>query len=225
MDTANRRFASSFRRPALRSFPFLLVSLGVLAMHATAEESVSFAHVASGAMPPGWVAGLTGRGAPKWSVESDASSPGTPKVLKQSGSATFAWCVNPSVAIADGFIEARFRPVAGKEDQAGGVVWRWKDGERYYVARGNALENNVSLYYTEGGSRKTIRYVDAPVARNEWHVLRVEFAGSHIRVILDGVPRIELDDAHIAGPGAVGVWTKADSVTLFDGIRYGAAAK
>jgi hypothetical protein len=194
-------------------------------MHAIAEETVSLAPVAPGALPPAWVAGLTGRGAPKWSVESDASSPGAPKVLKQSGTATFAWCVNPSVAIADGFIEARFKPVAGKEDQAGGVVWRWKDGGRYYVARGNALENNVSLYYTEDGTRKTIRYVDAPVARNEWHVLRVEFAGSHIRVVLDGVARIELDDAHITGPGAVGVWTKADSVTLFDGIRYGAVAK
>src|SRR5947207_1036215 len=83
------------------------------------------------------------------------------------------------------------------------------------VARANALENNVSLYYTESGSRKTIKYVDAPVARDTWHTLRAEFSGRHIRVILDGVTRIELDDAHIAGTGAVGVWTKADSVTLF----------
>jgi hypothetical protein len=26
---------------------------------------------------------------------------------------------------------------------------------------------------------------------------------------------------HIAGPGAVGVWTKADSVTSFDDFSYG----
>jgi len=102
-------------------------------------------------------------------------------------------------------------------------VWRWKDGDNYYVARANALENNVSLYYTERGSRKTIKYVDAPVAANAWHTLRVEFAGTRIRVILDGVARIELDDSHIAGAGAVGVWTKADSVTLFDDFAYGAA--
>lgn len=106
-------------------------------------------------------------------------------------------------------------------DQAGGVVWRWKDGNRYYVARANALENNVSLYYTEGGSRKTLEYVEAPVARGAWHVLRVEFAGTRIRVILDGTPRIEMDDSHIDGPGAVGVWTKADSVTSFDDFAYG----
>ena len=123
----------------------------------------------------------------------------------------------------DGYVEVKFKPVSGKEDQAGGVVWRWKDGDDYYVARANALENNVSLYYTERGSRKTIKYVDAPVAGNMWHTLRVEFSGTRIRVILDGVARIELDDSHIVGAGAVGVWTKADSVTHFDDFAYGAA--
>jgi hypothetical protein len=92
-------------------------------------------------------------------------------------------------------------------------VWRWKDGDNYYVARANALENNVSLYYTEKGRRNTIQYVDAPVAGNEWHVLRVEFAGA---VLLDGKQYIELSDGHISGRGAVGVWTKADSITAFD---------
>ena len=102
------------------------------------------------------------------------------------------------------------------------MVWRWKDGDNYYVARANALENNVSLYYTENGHRKTIKYVDAPVSGNAWHVLRAEFQGTKIRVLVDGKPYIELDDSHIAGPGAVGLWTKADSVTAFDDFSYGA---
>jgi hypothetical protein len=127
-------------------------------------------------------------------------------------------------SLENGFVEVKFKPVSGREDQAGGVVWRWKNADRYYVARANALENNVSLYYTEGGSRKTIKYVDAPVAAGMWHTLRVEFDGSRIRVVLDGVRRIELEDRHIEGPGAVGLWTKADSVTLFDDFAYGAKA-
>ena len=70
-------------------------------------------------------------------------------------------------------------------------------------------------------------YVDAPVWREAWHTLRAEFSGRHIKVILDGVAHIERDDAHVPGAGAVGVWTKADSVTLFDDFGYGqiAAAK
>jgi hypothetical protein len=178
--------------------------------------------MALGKTPDGWVAGVTGRGTPRWTVESDATAPSKHNVLKQSGSGTFPWCVAREASLADGFVEVHFKPISGKEDQAGGVVWRWKDGDNYYVARANALENNVSLYYTEGGSRKTIKYVDAPVAGNQWHTLRVEFKARRIKVILDGIARIELDDGHIEGAGSVGVWTKADSVTLFDDFAYGA---
>jgi hypothetical protein len=101
------------------------------------------------------------------------------------------------------------------------VVWRWKDGNHYYVARANALENNVSLYYTEKGRRTTLKYVDAPVPLNAWHVLRVEFRDKRIRVLLNGKAYIEMDDARIGGDGLVGVWTKADSVTVFDDFAYG----
>ena len=124
---------------------------------------------------------------------------------------------------ADGFVEVRFKALRGREDQAGGVVWRWKDGDNYYVARANALENNVSLYYTTKGRRNTIRYVDAPVPRDAWHTLRVEFAGEHIRVALNGKTYIDVRDGRITGAGAVGVWTKADSVTSFDDFTYGAS--
>ena len=198
------------------------LALAAAAAGATAE-TINFDQDKTGALPAGWIAGVTGRGSAKWTVEADASAPSAPNVLKQSGSGTFPWCVREGVAIADGFVEVRFRPVSGAEDQAGGVVWRWKDGDHYYVARANALENNLSLYYTEKGKRITIRYVDTPAIGRTWHLLRAEFQGSNIRVLLDGKVYIELQDTHIAGAGAIGVWTKADSVTLFDDFRFGAA--
>jgi hypothetical protein len=184
--------------------------------------SMGFDAERPGALPAGWRAGVTGRGTPKWTVE-DATAPSAPNVLKQSGSGTFPWCVAGGVSLSDGFVEVRFKAIAGREDQAGGVVWRWKDGDNYYVARANALEDNVSLYYTEKGSRKTLTYVNAPVPANAWHLLRVEFQGRRIKVFLDGKLYIENDDSHIEGPGAVGVWTKADSVTAFDDFSYGPA--
>jgi len=183
-------------------------------------QSANFDSDRAGTLPAGWICGSTGGGAPRWSVEADAGAPSPPNVLKQSGSGAFPWCVKQGTALADGAVEVKFKPLSGREDQAGGVVWRWKDGDTYYVARANALENNVALYYTEGGRRRTIKYVDAPVAGNAWHTLRAEFRGTRIRVLLDSKPYIELDDSHIAGPGAVGVWTKADSVTAFDDFSY-----
>jgi Domain of Unknown Function (DUF1080) len=174
-----------------------------------------------GAAPPGWECGVTGKGNPRWAVEADKSAPSVPNVLKQSGYGTFPWCVRRSASLADGFVEVKFKPESGKEDQAGGIVWRWKDGDNYYVARANALENNVSLYYTEAGRRKTLKYVDAPVPPGVWHTLRVEFLGNRISVALNGRTYIEYVDSHISGPGAIGVWTKADSVTAFDDFSFG----
>ena len=187
----------------------------------TAIQVVDFDRMIPGAAPEGWTSGVTGRGEPRWTVEAEDTAPSKPHVLRQSGHGTFPWCVRRDISLADGFVEARLKPVSGREDQAGGLVWRWKDGDNYYVARANALEDNVSLYYTEGGARKTLKYVDARVASGTWHTLRVEFSGRRIRVVLDGRAYIDMDDSRIAGPGAVGVWTKADSVTLFDDFRCG----
>jgi hypothetical protein len=191
----------------------------VLVSHAFAE-TVTFDSDAVGKPPVGWTCGMTGRGSPRWTVEADASAPSPPNVLKQSAAATFPWCVKNDISATDGTVEVKFKPLSGKEDQAGGVVWRWKDGNNYYVARANALENNVSLYYTADGARKTIQYVKAPVAPNKWHTLRVIYKGDAIRVALDGKTYIEAKDTHISGAGKAGVWTKADSVTLFDDFSY-----
>ena len=199
-----------------------VAAVTVFAASAAFADTVNFDTDAPGSLPMGWEQGVTGKGAPRWAVREDESAPSKPNVLQQSGTGTFPWCVLRKTAVEDGFVEVRFKALAGREDQAGGVVWRWKDGNNYYVARANALENNVSLYYTEKGRRNTIRYVDAPVPPKVWHTLRVEFSGKRIRVALDGRTYIDLEDAHISGSGPVGVWTKADSVTAFDDFSYGA---
>ena len=199
----------------------LAILLASLLAKAALADTIGFDQDPTGAAPAGWTCGVTGRGSPKWAVEADSTAPSKPNALKQSGTGTFPWCAKKDVAIADGFVEVKFKPMQGREDQAGGVMWRWKDGNNYYVARANALENNVSLYHTTRGSRHTIKYVDAPVAANQWHTLRVEFAAKHIKVLLDGKPYIALDDDNISGAGAVGAWTKADSVTAFDDFSWG----
>ena len=194
-------------------------------MITTDAATLSFDQDSPGALPAGWRAGVTGSGSPIWTVEADATAPSKPNVLKQSGSGPFPWCVRTDASFADGYVEVKFKPISGSRDQAGGVIWRFKDGDNYYVARANALEDNVSLYYTQNGRRITLKYVDAPVPGNTWHTLRVEFSGKRIRVVFNGKPYIAMDDDHIAGAGAVGVRTKADSVTLFDDFTYGAAAR
>ena len=110
-------------------------------------------------------------------------------------------------ALADGVVEVKFKPLTGREDQAGGhTCGVEKDGENYYVARANALENNISLYYTERrAAAGTIKYVDAPECRaTPWHTLRAEFKGTGESARFSWTaPRryIELDDNHIRRVG------------------------
>lgn len=193
----------------------LLFSLPLLA------EAESFDKAIIGGIPKNWLSGVTGKGNPRWEIQKDGSAPSQPNVLKQSGEGSFPWCVNKDTNLESGYVEVQFKSISGSEDQAGGIIWRWKDMNNYYVARANALENNISLYFTADGKRKTLKYVDAPVALNQWHTLRVEFSGTKISVLLNSKKYIELEDEHIKGPGSVGVWTKADSVTAFDNFSFG----
>jgi hypothetical protein len=189
----------------------------------TSAQTENFDKASVGALPQGWKTGVTGQGTGRWAVNMDSTAPSAPNALTQSGQGSFPWAVREDVALSDGFVEVKLKAISGKEDQAGGVAWRWKDGNNYYVARANALENNVSLYYTANGRRNTIKYVKAPVPLNAWHTLRVDFIGASIKVSLNGRTYIEEKDNHISGSGAVGLWTKADSVTAFDDFAYGAA--
>jgi len=187
----------------------------------TSADTVNFDDCKTGAPPPGWTATQTGQGEAMWAVVADDSAPSKPNVLKQSGEAAYPICIKDDTRIQDGFVEVKFKPISGKEDQAGGVIWRCKDADNYYIARANALEDNVTIYHTIKGKRTEKKRTKMKVASNQWHTLKVDFHANHFTVTLDGKKAIEWDDDTFKDAGKVGVWTKADSVTLFDDFAFG----
>ncbi len=196
--------------------------ISALAGTIASADTVNFDDLKTGAPPPGWTATMTGQGAPKWEVVADASAPSKPNVLKQSGEATYPVCFKNDTSLKDGFVEVKFKPVSGKEDQAGGVIWRCQDADNYYIARANANEDNVTIYHSIKGRRVSFKNIDTKVTSGVWHTLRVEFHGNRFAVIFDGKKVIDATDDSFSEAGKVGVWTKADSVTLFDDFSYGA---
>jgi hypothetical protein len=196
---------------------------------AVAAQSADFNGDVAGAPPKGWILTMTGQGTPKWTVERDDTAPSKGQVLKQSGKADYPLALKQGTSIKDGFVETRFKPIAGSQDRAGGLVWRAKDANNYYVVRANALENNVVLYKTVDGARSSLDIVGkkggygvkVPVPANQWHTLRVDFAGTRFKVTFNGKALFEVEDATFAGAGMMGLWTKADSVTAFVGVTYG----
>lgn len=192
-----------------------------MATAAAIAETVNFDDMKSGAAPAGWTATQTGSGTAKWAIEKDESALSKPNVLKQSGQATFPVCFKNDTSLKDGFVEVKFKPVAGKADQAGGVIWRVQDANNYYISRANALEDNVTIYHTINGKRVAFKNINTKVTSGVWHTLRVDFKGNKFTVTFDGNKVIDATDDSFANAGKVGVWTKADSVTLFDDFTYG----
>ena len=201
--------------------PFMIIAL-FTALIVAILDTVNFDTATVGQSPAGWTCTRTGTGEAKWTVERDASAPSQPNVLKQSGVATYPVCFKDDTSVKDGYVEVKFKSISGKEDQAGGVVWRLKDANNYYIARANALEDNVTIYHTINGRRTEKGRTNIKVAANTWHAIRVDFAGNHFVVTYDGRKALEWSDDTFKDAGKVGVWTKADSVTLFDDFSCGA---
>ena len=182
-----------------------------------------------GTEPTGWLMTMTGSGAPRWSVEHDDTAPSKGRILKQSGTATFPLALMIGTSLDDGFVEVEFKALSGTRDRAAGLVWRARDANNYYVVRANALEDNVVLYKTVNGVRSPLDIVgrkggygaNVPVPAGQWHTLRVEFAGPRFKAIYNDKALFEVEDATFTETGMIGLWTKADSVTAFDGLRFG----
>src|SRR5206468_1158310 len=118
-------------QPVLKSLLKDKINIVAIPQHMTHEEPrIMFFHY--------W-----GRGSARWRVGKGESAPGKPDVLKQSGQATVAVCFKNDTNLKDGVGEVKFKPVAGKEGQAGGIIWRAQDAKNYYISRANALEDNV----------------------------------------------------------------------------------
>lgn len=198
----------------------LMVCAAALAA-AAAPDCVNFDDAKIGISPSGWQATETGIGSARWTVEKDASAPSPSQVLKQSGEAQFPVCIYQNTELADGFVEVKFKLVSGKEDQAGGVMFRVKDKDNYYVARANALEDTVELFHTLNGNRQSVKSAEIKVTAQQWHQLRAEFRRTHITIYFDGKLIVDTNDDAISAPGKVGVWTKSDSITLFDNFCFG----
>jgi hypothetical protein len=190
---------------------------------------IDFDDSPTGAAPTGFTTAITNGDVPeRWVVEEDA---GNRVVVQRSSDRTggrFPLCVFDGISASDVSVSVRIKPIAGEKDQAGGLVWRYRDPNNYYVVRANALEGNVVLYKVEGGKRTDLKPVDAgflaygkkvDVPNGHWSTLRVESRGARFSVTFNGESLFDVEDGTFTGAGKVGLWTKADSVTAFDDLE------
>src|SRR5215475_8200914 len=197
-------------------------------------EVIRFDGAAEGSLPYGWNVAMThSGGAPKWQVVRDDTAPHPPLVLAQvsrdSTAGRFPLAIWDRASLRNGEVSVAFKPVDGSIDRAAGIVWRFQDSNNYYIARANALENNVVLYKVEAGTRLSIAPKGLPsrsygvkheVPTARWSTLRVVFKDNVFIVFLNGERLFEAEDQTFTGAGKVGLWTKADSLTYFADFTF-----
>jgi len=116
----------------------------------------------------------------------------------------------------EGEISVRFKPIAGKIDQAAGILFNVKPNGDYLTVRANALEENLVLFKYVKGKRSSVKWIkDVPTPTKQWQDLRVVVEGKSVKGYLNGKLYLEHQLSETVS-GKVGVWTKADSVTYFD---------
>jgi hypothetical protein len=207
-----------------------LVSLGLIA---TSAEVITFDSGPIGKVPPGWIVTMTHKGGPPhWEIRKDPTARTQPYVFAQvSADPTdnrFPLAILDRVSLRDADVSVRLKPVGGKEDQAGGLVWRYRDENNYYLVRANALEKNVMVFKVVNGERIALTPRGLPprspgvahdIASNAWLILKVSARGSHFAIFVNHRRILQVDDATFDAAGKVGLWTKSDSVTYFDDFR------
>jgi hypothetical protein len=177
-----------------------------------------------GQPPAKFHSGLTGRGKPgNWVVQAEPTAPSNPNVLAQTADDKtdyrFPVAIADEASFRDLDLSVKYKAISGNVDRAGGLVFRFKDANNYYVLRANALEDNFNLYRVVDGRRTEIEGSRAKVTSSEWHELRVEAVGNKITCYYDGNKKIEASDNTFKDAGKIGLWTKADSVTYFDDLK------
>ena len=152
----------------------------------------------------------------RWEVVEDGGS----RALAQKAESpkpTFNIAFAEGTSFQDVDVSVRLRAEAGAIDRGGGLVWRAKDRDNYYIARYNPLEESLRVYKVEGGKRTQLDHADAR-GDGAWHTLRIVMKGRDITGWLDGVRLLVAEDATFPDAGLIGLWSKADARTSFDDL-------
>jgi hypothetical protein len=190
--------------------------------------NISFVPAAGASLPNGFSIARTGRGAQaSWAAIADPAVAGGFVLGQTSTDRTdyrFPLAIYDPVSAVNLDVSVRFKPVDGRTDRAGGLAIRLTDADNYYVARANALEDNVNFYRVVQGSRRQIEGASAKVASGVWQTLGLRTEGDRFTITFNGNVLFTATDRTFSGPGKVALWTKADSVTYFDALTLRVSA-
>lgn len=164
-----------------------------------------------------------GTGTPAtWAVVADPAAPSPPHAFgiteSKNTKKTYNLALFEGTSYGDVDLQVTLQAKSGELNQGGGLVWRVKDVDDYYIARWDPVEDNAYLYIVQGGVRTALAKLDLELDTASWHTLRVVAEGPRIELFIDDEPKLTAENAELKEPGMIGLWTKSDAATLFDDL-------
>ena len=198
--------------------------LALFGIVASANRIITFDSGPLGKTPPEWTSIASGGHSSVWEIRRDGSAPTQPYVLAQTstdaGADHLPLAILKSVSLRDGDVSVRIKPVSGREVKGGGLVFRYRDENNYYLVRASALEKNVVVYRVHNGEHTPLIAVNRhEIPANDWSILKVSLRGNRFQVYLDHRRVLQGYDSGYTGFGKVGLFTAGDSVAYFDDFR------
>lgn len=130
----------------------------------------------------------------------------------------FPLAIAKASRLEEGAAQVMVKCLSGIIDQAGGLAFAIRDWANYFVFRINALEDNAILFEFRNNKRFERAATDVPIEAGNWYNLRIETRGRSIRTYLGDSQLLEYEADRVLD-GYVGLWTKADSATLFNNLN------
>ncbi len=193
-------------------------------IEATASHRWTFDKEPAGTLPPGWIVRQNNptKELARWTIEADADAASQPNVLNvktANANATYNLVLVEKAVYKDLNLSVKIRGNTGADDQGGGLIWRCRDENNYYLCRINPLENNYRVYKVVHGKRTMLQSVDFETPTGKWFTLRARMKGNEIACYCNGKKWLEIKDDTFKDAGMIGLWTKADACSSFDNLQ------
>jgi len=119
----------------------------------------------------------------------------------------------------NGEITVRFKMIGGTLDRCAGILFDVKPNGDYLAIRFNGTEDNLVLWTFNDGKRSFVKRgsENVPLELGTWHEIKVAVHGTQLEGFLDGKRLLEFT---LKAPvsGKVGLWSKTDSMSEFEGF-------
>jgi len=120
---------------------------------------------------------------------------------------------------SNGDITVRFKMIGGTLDRCSGILFNVKPNGDWLAIRYNGTEDNLVMWKFVNGARSLVKRgtENVPLELGTWHEIKVSVHGTGVKGYLDG--KLLIDQTWTEPiSGKVGLWSKTDSMSEFDGF-------